>query len=173
MFKTHRDSCQPLVQKLIAEVLPKVAKDTGKAKTKFLLFILDDMVEFLGPEFLGPIYPQVVEQICAHTNSKYAAVRQAAVYGIGMTAEHGGAAFAPLSAGSLFAIQTAVKYPVDDATKAKKSKLTQFYHARDNAVAALGRVLKHQGTSVPADAQLPGAWLDLMPLTHDMEEAKE
>ena len=61
MFKTHRESCQPLVQKLITEVLPKVAKDTSKAKTKFLLFILDDMVEFLGPEFLGPIYPQVVE----------------------------------------------------------------------------------------------------------------
>jgi len=75
MFKTHRDHCQPLVQQLISEVLPKVAKDTGKAKTKFLLFILDDMVEFLGPDFLGPIYPQVVEQICGHTQSKYAAVR--------------------------------------------------------------------------------------------------
>jgi len=101
MFKTHRDACQPLVQKLITEVLPKVAQDKGKAKTKFLLFVLDDMVEFLGPDFLGPVYPQVVEQICSHTNSKYAAVRQAAVYGIGMTAEHGGAAFAALSGGCL------------------------------------------------------------------------
>jgi len=27
MFKTHRDSCQSLVQKLISETLPKVAKD--------------------------------------------------------------------------------------------------------------------------------------------------
>jgi hypothetical protein len=71
------------------------------------------------------------------------------------------------------AIQTAVKYPLDDQTKGKKSKLTQFYHARDNAVAALGRVLKHQGATVPAEAGLPSAWLELMPLTHDMEEAKE
>jgi len=90
-----------------------------------------------------------------------------------MTAEHGGAAFAALSNGCLMAIQTAVKFPLDEATKGKKSKLTQYYHARDNAVAALGRVLKFQGATVPADTNLPGAWLDLMPLTHDMEEAKE
>lgn len=86
MFKYHKDHCQGLVQKLISTVLPEVAKDTSKAKVKFLLFILDDMVEYLGPDFLGPIYPQVVQQICTHTNSKYSAVRQAAVYGIGMTA---------------------------------------------------------------------------------------
>lgn len=90
MFKTHRDFCRPLVQQLITEILPRVAKDTSKAKTKFLLFILDDMVEFLGPEFLQATYPLVVQQICSHTSSKYAAVRQAAVYGIGMTAQHGG-----------------------------------------------------------------------------------
>ena len=61
MFKTHKDSCQGLVQKLISEVLPKAAKDGSKPKTKFLLFILDDMVEFLGPDFLGAVYPQVLE----------------------------------------------------------------------------------------------------------------
>ena len=50
-------SCRNLVQKLIIEVLPAVAKDDTKHKNKFLLFILDDMVEYLGPDFLGPIYP--------------------------------------------------------------------------------------------------------------------
>ena len=29
-----------------------------------MLFILDDMVEFLGPDYLGPVYSTVVEQIC-------------------------------------------------------------------------------------------------------------
>ena len=64
MFKHHKDHCANLVQKLISEVLPEVAKDTSKPKVKFLLFILDDMVEFLGPDFLGALYPQVVQQIC-------------------------------------------------------------------------------------------------------------
>ena len=57
LFKTHKNSCRNLVQKLIIEVLPAVAKDDTKHKNKFLLFILDDMVEYLGPDFLGPIYP--------------------------------------------------------------------------------------------------------------------
>lgn len=57
LFKTHKNHCKNLVHKLITEILPEVAKVDTKAKNKFLLFILDDMVEFLGPEFLGPIYP--------------------------------------------------------------------------------------------------------------------
>jgi len=57
IFKTHKDHCNTLTQKLITTILPEVAKFETKQKQKFLLFILDDMVEFLGPSFLGPIYP--------------------------------------------------------------------------------------------------------------------
>lgn len=42
---------------------------------KFVLFILDDMVEFLGPEFLGPVYPDIVAQICSYSNNKFSAIR--------------------------------------------------------------------------------------------------
>ena len=110
LFKTHRDHCQNLVQQLINVYLPKVAQDTSKPKVKFLLFILDDMVEFLGPDFLGPVYPGVCQQICSYTSSKYAAIRQAAVYGIGMIAQHGGAAFPAMSQGCLEALKVAIEY---------------------------------------------------------------
>lgn len=56
MFKTHTNSCRNLVQKLITSILPKYATEDNKQHHKFLLFVLDDMVEFLGPEFLGPLY---------------------------------------------------------------------------------------------------------------------
>jgi len=171
MFKTHKDSCRNLVQKLITEVLPHYSAPDDKHKSKFLLFVLDDMVEFLGPDFLGPVYAQVCEQICKYTSSKFAAIRQASVYGIGMIAEHGAGAFAALSTLCLASIKTAVEFPISDQIKAKKSKQTQFYHARDNAVAALGKVLKFQAASVDAEALLP-FWMGLLPLTHDLEEAK-
>lgn len=93
LFKTHKERVQNLVQDLINNKLPALAKIETKQKRKFMLFILDDMVEYLGPDFLGPVYPKIVEQICANANSKFAAIRQAAVYGIGMVAQHGGAAF--------------------------------------------------------------------------------
>jgi hypothetical protein len=90
LFKTHKDFCRELVQKLWQEVLPEAAKNQNKHNMKFVLFILDDMVEFLGPDFLGPVYPEIVFQICSYANSKFSAIRQAAVYGIGMIAQHGG-----------------------------------------------------------------------------------
>ena len=61
---------------------------------------------------------------------------------------------------------------MDDATRAKKNKQTQFHHARDNGVAALGKILKYQSASIDPPQLVP-FWLGLMPLTHDMEEAKD
>ena len=46
-----------------------------------------------------------------------------------------------------------------------------FCLARDNAVAALGKILIYQSAAVSLDPGLPGDWLELMPITHDTEEA--
>lgn len=171
LFKTHKDFSQNLVQQLFNVVLPEVAKHETKQKQKFLLFILDDMVEFLGPDFLGPQYLEVVEKICSFTSSKFSAIRQASVYGVGMVAQHGGAAFAGCAELCLKSLKVAIDFPMDAATKEKKSKATQFHHARDNSVAALGKVLQYQPTSAPFNEMLT-YWMSLLPLTHDMEEAK-
>lgn len=61
---------------------------------------------------------------------------------------------------------------MDATVKEKKSKQTQYYHARDNAVAALGKVLKFQSNCVDINNLIP-YWMGQMPLTHDMEEAKD
>lgn len=60
---------------------------------------------------------------------------------------------------------------MDAATKEKKGKQTQYYHAKDNAVAALGKVLKYQATCADTNL-LVEYWVSNLPLTHDMEEAK-
>ena len=66
---------------------------------------------------------------------------------------------------------TAIEYPMDAATKEKKGKQTQYYHAKDNAVAALGKVLKYQSNCADTNL-LVEFWVQNLPLTHDMEEAK-
>lgn len=171
LFKTHRAHCQNLAQKLITVILPEIVKHETKQKQKFLLFILDDMVEFLGPDFLGPVYPQIVQQICHFAGSRFAAIRQAAVYGIGMVAQHGGQAFAPLQGMCLTSVKTAIEFQMDSSVKEKKSKSTQFHHARDNAVAALGKVLQYQSNNINPNELVP-YWMSTMPLSHDMDEAK-
>lgn len=129
------------------------------------------MVEFLGPDFLGPLYPEVCAQIIGYSTSQHSAIRQASVYGIGMIAQHGGGAFPGVSQQCLQGIRAAIEFPMDAATKEKKGKLTQHYHAKDNAVAALGKILKFQPGCADPEL-LAGFWLGNLPLTHDMEEAK-
>lgn len=65
-----------------------------------------------------------------------------------MIAQHGGAAFAPVSQMCLEGVRSAIEYKMDANTKEKKSKSQVFHHARDNAVAALAKILKHQGAAL-------------------------
>lgn len=58
----------------------------------------------------------------------------------------------------------------------KKSKSTQFHHARDNAIASVGKVIKYQKSIVQSDAamyqRLTQYWVGLLPISHDVEEAQ-
>ena len=48
----------------------------------------------------------------------------------------------------------------------------KFNHARDNAVAAFGRIIRYQNMSVDA-VTLIGNWMEMLPLKADVIEAKE
>lgn len=53
LFKTHKELTGNLLNVLFNNVLPGAITSEIKEKMKFALFILDDMVEFLGPQVLG------------------------------------------------------------------------------------------------------------------------
>jgi hypothetical protein len=55
--------------------------------------------------------------------------------------------------------------------KEKKSKVKQFMHAKDNAVSALGKIIKFQHATVDASSLIPN-WLSLLPIKNDIDEAK-
>jgi importin-5 len=172
LFKTHKLHCRPLVDKVLTEIIPKLSGTQDKAKQKFLLYILDDMIEYLGPDFLGEqIFHQIVGEVCKFAALPAAAIRQAACYGIGMAAQNGGAGFAGVSQLCLTSLSTAINYQADSKVKEKKQKMFKFQHARDNAVAAFGRVLRYQNTCIDA-ANLIADWVNFLPLEKDYIEAK-
>lgn len=105
---------------------------------------MDDMVEYLGPEVLGAHYANVAGQIIKFCSSPVAALRQAAAYGIGVMAKNGGAAFATVVNECLLGLKQAIDYQMPAAIQEKKSKAKQFKHAKDNAVSALGKVIRYQ-----------------------------
>ena len=53
--------------------------------------------------------------------------------------------------------------------------MTMYHHARDNAIASIGKVIKYQTALVQSNpnygANLVTYWLGLLPITHDVEEA--
>jgi hypothetical protein len=94
IFKTHAALSGNIVADLFNSLLTETLQSEEKQKNKFALFIMDDMVEYLGPEVLGSHYSNVAAQIIKFCASPVAALRQAASYGIGVMAKKGGATFA-------------------------------------------------------------------------------
>ena len=171
LFKTHGGLCQNIVSQLFQTILPQALQTNEKQKIKFALFVMDDMVEFLGPAHLGPHYVDVAKQIISHCSSNYAAVRQAASYGIGIMAEKAGAAFAQISNDCLVGLKNAIEFAMPASVKEKKTKVKQFMHAKDNAVSALGKIIKFQSGAVDTASLIPN-WLGLLPIKNDIDEAK-
>jgi hypothetical protein len=87
-----------------------------------------------------------------------------------MVAQHGAEAFPGVSQLCLQSLNVAIDYKMEASVKSKKSKQTQFWHAKDNAISALGKVIKFQTSAIDINQLVP-YWLNNLPLTHDMEEA--
>ena len=177
LFKTHKDFVAPLVQKLRSETLVAAFTSSEQKRLKFALFVLDDLVEHLGPSYFSPEdFKAIVQTICQFSGNQSASLRQASAYGIGVIAEHGGEAFAETSELCLQSLKTAIDFAMTPKVEAKQMKVTQYHHARDNAIASIGKVLKFQQSYVQSNpqiaAQLVQYWLGLLPITHDLEEAQ-
>mmetsp|Transcript_19732 Transcript_19732/g.24345 ORF Transcript_19732/g.24345 Transcript_19732/m.24345 type:complete len:515 (+) Transcript_19732:1395-2939(+) len=94
LFKTHREFVAPLVQRLRTEIIPACFSSNEQKRFKFALFILDDMVEHLGPSyFSAEDFQFIVQTICGFCNHQSASLRQASAYGIGVIAQNAGEFF--------------------------------------------------------------------------------
>ena len=51
LLKTHKESVAGLVQRLRNEIIPDCFASPEQKRQKFALYILDDMVEHLGPTY--------------------------------------------------------------------------------------------------------------------------
>lgn len=171
LFKTHGPLCGALINELFTNIVPQALQSKEKKKIKFGLFVMDDMVEFLGPEILGVHYVSIAKEIIKFCTSSIAACRQAASYGIGVMAEKAGAHFAQISTECLMGLKGAIEYLMPANVQEKKSKVNQFMHSKDNAVSALGKIVRYQAGTVDVKLLVPN-WLGLLPLKNDIDEAK-
>lgn len=94
LFKTHKNHCSELLKDLFTEKLPEyLNEEAAIVKQKFALYIVVDLVEHLGLEILGEKYQDCFEVIAKYSQHINPILRQASVYGLGMSAKQGGEYF--------------------------------------------------------------------------------
>lgn len=106
LMKTHADKVNSLVGELQTRVIPFAFQSGEQKRQKFALFILDDIVEHLGPKYFSETdFMTIAQTICQYVTSPSMSLRQAAAYGVGSMAQHTGEAFAKISDQALAALQ--------------------------------------------------------------------
>jgi hypothetical protein len=166
LFKTHKDLCGDFVQKVITEILPKYFR-TGASgfEVRMGIFIVDDMIEYLGQDYLNAIWTDLCKAIVTYAENSDCATRQAAVYGIGVFAQHTKDNFAQYAEECLKALGKAFAIHCQDDEES-------WGAARDNATASLGKIIKHQGKCVDLNLCV-GQWIKYLPITYDLGETEE
>lgn len=129
---------------------------------KFGIFLIDDMVEYLGHSLMSSKWNDFATALKMFSNDKSCKVRQAAVYGIGMFAintpsSHFGAYAEPM----IEALINSSKI----SQGAEKEK--EYGHARDNSIASIGKIMKTHSIIQP---EIISYWLNNLPLTFDKPE---
>lgn len=126
------------------------------------LCVFDDVFEH-AMAFAAPMLGHVLPYFMKGAQDEDAEVRQAAVYGLGVCAQHGAATFAPMALEATQVLITVINKP-DSRTDPNEM-------ATDNAISALGKMLMYQAASVNP-VEVGPIWLSYLPLTSDEVEAK-
>jgi hypothetical protein len=169
LFKTHKDFSGDIVKKILQEKLPQYFREgSSHFEIKMGIFIVDDMIEYLGQDYLQNIWNDMAQVVIKFCDNNDCSIRQAAVYGVGVFAQHTIRDFSLYIDQCLIALNKALAFVPDE------SEEHAWGLARDNAVASLGRIIKHQA-SAKSDSltQIIHQWLKFLPITYDLNECPE
>lgn len=162
LIKIFKASFLPFIDELLSYLTPMWGKDATPEERRIAICIFDDVAEHCREaalKYYNTYLPFLLEA-CKDENSD---VRQAAVYGIGVCAEFGGAVFRPLVGEALSRLDIIIRHP-----NAQHSDNVMVY---DNAVSALGKICQFYRDCVDASQIIP-AWLSCLPIKSDLIEAK-
>ena len=169
LFKTHKEYCMEIANKMVSDVLPKYFEKTASNfEKKMGLFIMDDMVEFLGQELLGNIWPNILRIFIQYVDNNACEIRQAASYGLGVFIEHTKYDYENYSKDILDILYKGLKVKKE---KDDEYYNDEFYSAQDNVVTAIGKLIQHKGALYPNIKEIIDIWLEHLPIKNDLVES--
>lgn len=173
LFKTHKDVSDDIINVILTKVLPKYLNaKASDFESKMALYIIDDMIEFLGSEKLPlNIWNDIFKAITSLAVSSNNAVRQAACYGIGIFAKFTKNNFDAYANDILNALKSALKFTPDDPEEEEEWGL-----AHDNIIASFGKLLFYQNNSEVIKNNLQeiiSLWIEGLPIVYDSTEQEQ
>ncbi|RKP10154.1 armadillo-type protein [Thamnocephalis sphaerospora] len=160
IIKAHREGFFQYFDRLLGFVDHFLANPNVSSR-QWALCVVDDIIEFTGPaswRYQSHFLNQLLQSI---TDQSYD-IRQAAAYGVGMAAQHGGAQYHDACAAAVPLLLKVAQSP--DA----RSEDNVF--ATENAVSAITKICKFASTKVDLNATIP-VWFACLPMLEDEEEA--
>ncbi|SPQ97476.1 TOG domain-containing protein [Plasmodiophora brassicae] len=151
----------PVFNESLPVLVQMLEPQSGPVPRKMAIFIFDDFVEKMAAQ-AGPYLPTLFPMVARYVSDRDSDIRQAVAYGIALCAQLAGDGFKPFCAAATQSLIALIQDP--QARQAANRRAT------DNAVAALGKILRYQGDQVDA-AQLLPAWLSMLPLRDDVLES--
>lgn len=162
IFKSSRVEFFPEFQKRITPIITAYLNGTSD-QINWALCVVDDLIEFTGPEswnlkdlFLTPLVDSLVSGVSS--------IRQAAAYGIGVAAQHGGPNYAQVCLGTLENLFNIVNVP--------EARSEDNVHATENVCATIAKILRLYGAQLgPSLDQALVEWVKTLPIINDEEAA--
>lgn len=167
LFKTHKNFSITIASKMVSDVLPKYFNEkSSNFEKKMGLFILDDMVEFLGQELLLQIWPEIAKTLLLHVDNTACEIRQAASYGLGEFIKHTDKDYNKYANDVLTVLGKGLLVSSDGQVE------DEYHAAQDNIVTALGKLIKFRGKEYSNLKEIIQKWLDNLPITGDLAESQ-
>ncbi|XP_060209818.1 uncharacterized protein LOC132636808 isoform X2 [Lycium barbarum] len=163
LIRTFKSSFLPFLDVLSSYLLPMWAKEKTTTERSSSICIFDNLMEEC-PEAALKYYDSGLPLILDASNDEDPDVRQAALYGLGLWAEHGRSSFKPFVGAALSRINVVIMH-----LRAREHENERAY---DNAVSALGKICQFHWESFDSAEAIP-AWLNCLPIKADLEEAKD
>jgi hypothetical protein len=129
---------------------------------QWALCIMDDVLEFCGPE-AWKYQNHFVQPLINGLSDPIAANRQAAAYGVGIAAKNGGPMFSEFVAATIPKLFEVTRHP--------QGRQEDHVFATENACASIAKVLHFNSSKVGDVQAVVQAWVGTLPVVNDDEAA--
>jgi len=161
MFATHGESFLPAFEKLLPYFTRLLEPNRPWSDLQWGLCIFDDLIEYTGGT--SQKYQEVfLPRLMSCVSSNQPEVRQAAAYGCGVIGQFGGPGYAQIASQAVPLLVQIIQQP--------ESRQPENINPTENAISAVTKILKFNGSACNIDSILP-AWFSWLPVTEDVDEA--